>query len=122
MNNNIQPETITKIISLTAAQVLMHSLEQLKGTKHYKGKLKEKGNQFLIALFNDCKDDISNIWKTDEKLSMNLNQAIEDIAKALAKSKDPTVFLIIRELLREDIDLEKVKILELKHKPKLKKS
>jgi len=75
----------------------------------------------LIALTNECNQDIAKLWQTNELISMQLMQSISDIAKAIADCKNPIALLSIKELLRKDVDLDRVKVVELKHKIKIKK-
>lgn len=119
--NDVNPETITKITAVVSAYVLFHSIESLKhSSPSYKGKTKEKCNEMLNVLTQNFKDDFGKIWAVDDNISQKLSESLEEIGKALALSKDPTVSLIIMQLLRSDLDFDKVKIVELKHKPKKK--
>ncbi len=120
IENSVSQETISLVTMLMAAQVVKNALEDLRKTSYYRKKLKIAIDQCLIALHNECNKDINSLWKTDEILSMNLMQGIQDIGKSIAKSKDPSIIYNIRQLLRDDIDFEKIKIIELKHKPKIK--
>lgn len=113
--NEISEETLSRITFLMAAQVTKHALEDLKHTSAYRGKLKAPINQCLIAITNECNQDIAKLWQTDELISMQLMQSISDIAKAIAECKNPIALLSIKELLRKDVDLDRVKVIELKH-------
>ena len=116
----VSEESLSKITMLLSAQVTKHALEDLRHTSTYKAKLKTSIDQCLIAINNDCNKDIAKLWETDEIVSMKLMQSISDIALAIAKCKNPIALLSIRELLRQDLDLDKIKVVELKHKIKYK--
>jgi len=125
---DVSKKTITKITMLLSAYTLFHSIDALKNEtdqKHdYKGKLKEKANEFLIFISQEFNAEFKQLWKSDADslLSEDLASTIAEIGKLIATADSPVPLWAIKQLLKSEIDFDKIKIVELKHKPKIKKS
>jgi hypothetical protein len=131
IEDHVTKETISNVTLLLAAQVVKDALEDLKYTSAYRANLKRATDQFLTAIHQSCNVEINKLWQNDieskartgvdNPLALHLTQAIADIGKAIAKSKDPIACYNIRYLLRNDIDMSMIKIVEMKRKPYKKK-
>lgn len=98
---------LTMVTSLTAAQVLIETLDDLKETDFYKSKLKIAADQFCIQLTNTCIKHINTIWKGDEIAARQVMDGITEISKAIVNMK-PAQLAVFGDLLKTgDLKYEK---------------
>jgi len=119
--SDINPLVFSQILMMMAGQVCMNTMVDLEKTPAYRKRVKETGNQFLIALDQNLQKDINRLYNTDDTISLDLCKSISNIAKVVANCKNPTALVTISRLLDDGIDLDKVKLTEYKRGPYNKK-
>jgi len=113
---DVNPLVVKKIQMLINAQILMNSIEDLKNTNAYNHRVKTTGNQFLIALDQELQKEIKKIWFNDDMLSVNLMQSYQEVARQISECDNPALIIKFGQLFRNGLDLNKVKIIEMKRK------
>ena len=113
---NINPLVVKKIQMLINAQILMNSIEDLKNTNAYNHRVKTTGNQFLIALDQELQKEIKKVWFNDDMLSVKLMQSYQELSKQVSECDNPALIIKLGQLFRNGLDLNKVKIIEMKRK------
>ena len=112
MNKEVNEDAILYINLLIASQAVINSLDLLKGTEYYKGKVKETAQPFYIQLFKNVTDDIAKIYKEDEEIAGNMIQAIHNISKVISQG-DKSSLITINKMLKEGFDFSKYKLVEI---------
>ena len=118
---DLHPSVFTQIMMLMSAQVCMQSMIDLENTPAYKKRVKETGNQFLIALDQNLKKDAEKLYLTEPNISNDICRSIVNVAKVVANCKNPTALVTLSRLLDDGLDLNKVKLVEYKRGPYNKK-
>ena len=111
---DLHPSVFTQIMMLMSAQVCMQSMIDLENTPAYKKRVKETGNQFLIALDQNLKKDAEKLYLTEPNISNDICRSIVNVAKVVANCKNPTALVTLSRLLDDGLDLNKVKLVEYK--------
>lgn len=102
----MHPLVFSKMLMLMSAQVCLYTLQDLKNTNAYKKRVKETGNQFMVALDQDLQKEINRLYMSDENISKDLCNSIVQMAKVVANSKNPASLITITEILKNDINPE----------------
>lgn len=105
-------EAITYIMMLTAFQVVLNCQLELENTQYLSGKSKIKVREAINILNLEHSKNHRAIWNIDSLKAASLMKGISIIAEAIAKSNGVTLSAI-SELMRQEFDLSKCKIVEL---------
>lgn len=100
----MHPLVFSKMLMLMSTQVCLYTLHDLKGTNAYKKRVKETGNQFIIALDQDLQKEINRLYMSDENISKDLCNSIVQMAKTIANSKNLAGLVTITEILKNDVN------------------
>ena len=86
------------VVSLTAAQVLHETLDELRYTSYYRHELKQACNKFERELTKTCNHHIDALYENEEH-ARAVHNGIEQIAKAIATMK-PSEIALFGDLLK----------------------
>lgn len=100
-NQEVQVKKIA-VIALTSAQILHETLDDLKFTNLYSGKVKSTAKLFELQLTKNFDKDINTLYQTNEKSARTLHESIEQIATMIA-TMDPYDIIVLAERLKEQI-------------------
>lgn len=108
---------VTYVTLLSAMQVVQNCALELQDTEYDQGKVKIKVREALIAMTNANDKRKRQMWKNDSLTAGTFMQAIHIIGEQLAKG-DGTALANITSLTRQNIDLSKYKLVEIKEDEK----
>jgi len=108
---------VTYVTLLSAMQVVQNCALELQDTEYDQGKVKIKVREALIAMTNANDKRKRQMWKNDSLTAGTFMQAIHIIGEQLAKG-DGTALANITSLTRQNIDLSKYKLVEIKENEK----
>ena len=77
---------------------MIETLDLLKDSSFYQGKLKNVTKQFEIQITNICNKHIDTIWKCDDQSAMEAQNNIEEIAKLVCKMKPSQIKEILNKI------------------------
>lgn len=89
----------TLLLCLTAAQVMQEALDDLKETDFYKHTLKNATVRFQKEIEKTCNDQINNLFNLNEDMMRQLQNGIEQIAKQIVESNNPTALVEFGKIL-----------------------
>jgi DNA-binding FadR family transcriptional regulator len=98
-NNSMMEIRLIIVTSLTAAQVLHDTLDELEDTSYYRQSLKSATKRLQNELTKTCDQHIDTIWKGDEQTARQVMDGIIEISKAIVKMK-PSQLAVFGDLLK----------------------
>ena len=88
------------VTALMSTVIFNESLDSLKDSSFYDGKLKTIGNQFEIQIMNKCKKQVDHLWNVNDKASCDLTSSIRDIAEHISKLKPSAIVALSQAMNR----------------------
>ena len=97
---------MTTVTSLMSTVIFNESLDDLKDTDFYDGKLKAAGKQFEIQITNKCNGMVNDLWDFNEIASSDLTSSIRDIASYVATLKPSEIVTLASAMEKGQIEFK----------------
>ena len=91
---------MTIVTALMSTSIFIESLDSIKDSDFYDGKMKNAGRQFEIQVVNKCNNMVNDLWQFNEIASSDLTQSIRDIAAHVATLK-PSEIITLSKAMKE---------------------
>lgn len=111
-NSQVSQEALTYIVLLSAMQVTLNCATELKGTKYYSGKVKQKCTEAINTLMHFNTKNHKIIWEIDSEASAKIMYGIQAIGEQIAIGGIESLG-VIADLTRKGFDFSKYKLVEL---------
>jgi hypothetical protein len=112
IEEKVSEEALTYIVLLSAMQVVVNCSTELKGTKYYSSKVKQKCTEAINTLMHFNTKNHKIIWEIDSEASAKIMYGIQAIGEQLAVGGVESLG-VIADLTRKGYDFSKYKLVEI---------